>query len=78
SYDSDGEDEEAELEEEEGQFIDEDDNPYYKRRLKLDVETPEVCFIENQNALLLAIPYRTDKGNASIKVKREMKITKMK
>lgn len=76
SYDSDGDDEEAELEEGDYQFLDEDDNPYYKHRLKLDVEMPELCFIENKNALLLAVPYRTDKGNASIKVKREMKITK--
>ncbi|MCM3026698.1 CDP-glycerol glycerophosphotransferase family protein [Bacillus safensis] len=76
SYDSDGDDEEAELEEEEGKVISENDNPYYKCRLKLDVEMSELCFIENKNTLLLAVPYRTDKGNASIKIKREMKITK--
>ncbi|CUB16623.1 CDP-glycerol:poly(glycerophosphate) glycerophosphotransferase [Bacillus safensis] len=76
SYDSEGDDEEAELEEEEGQSIGENNNPYYKCRLKLDVEMPELCFIENKSALLLAVPYRTDKGNASIKVKRDIKITK--
>ncbi|OLP66693.1 CDP-glycerol:poly(glycerophosphate) glycerophosphotransferase [Bacillus pumilus] len=77
SYDSDGEDEEIELEEE-GQVIGEDDKLYYKCRVKLDIETPELSFIESKDDMLLAVPYRTDKGNASIKVKREMKITKMK
>ncbi|MBQ4814622.1 CDP-glycerol glycerophosphotransferase family protein [Bacillus pumilus] len=76
SYDSEGDDEEAEMESDEGQFLGESNNLYYKCRLKLDVEMPELCFIENKSALLLAVPYRTDKGNASIKVKREMKITK--
>ncbi|MFS0654167.1 CDP-glycerol glycerophosphotransferase family protein [Bacillus sp. 179-C3.3 HS] len=78
SYDSDGEDEEIELGEEEEQVIDEDETAYYKCRLKLDIETPELSFIENKDTLLLAVPYRTDKGNISIKVKREMKITKIK
>ena len=75
SYDSEGDDEEVELEEEEDQFTSEN-NQYYKCRLRLDVEMPELCFIENKSAMLLAVPYRTDKGNASIKIKREMKVKK--
>ncbi|MEK5135816.1 CDP-glycerol glycerophosphotransferase family protein [Bacillus sp. FSL W8-0645] len=75
AYDSDSEEEEEELKETDHAKV-EEKSPYYKRRLKMEIEKPELTFLENKGAMLNVIPYRTDKGNASFKIKRELKVVK--
>lgn len=75
AYDSDSEEEEEELKETDNAEV-EEKSPYYKRRLKMEIEKPELTFLENKGAMLNVIPYRTDKGNASFKIKRELKVVK--
>ncbi|MGG1586271.1 CDP-glycerol glycerophosphotransferase family protein, partial [Bacillus pumilus] len=75
AYDSDSEEEEEELKETDHAEV-EEKTPYYKRRLKMEIEKPELTYLENKDAMLYVIPYRTDKGNASFKIKRELKVVK--
>lgn len=75
AYDSDSEEEEEELKETDHAEV-EEKTSYYKRRLKMEIEKPEMTFLENKDAMLYIIPYRTDKGNASLKIKRELKVVK--
>lgn len=78
AYDSDSEEEDEDAKEADTSATSEieEKTPYYKRRLKMEIETPELTFLENKEALLYVIPYRTDKGNASLKIKRELKVVK--
>ncbi|MFJ5964388.1 CDP-glycerol glycerophosphotransferase family protein [Bacillus sp. NPDC093026] len=78
AYDSDLEEEDEESKETEISSVPESEEktPYYKRRLKMGIETPELAFLENEEAMLYVIPYRTDKGNVSFKIKRELKVVK--
>ncbi|MGN7362520.1 CDP-glycerol glycerophosphotransferase family protein [Bacillus safensis] len=78
AYDSDSEEEEEEVKEADikTDIESEEKTSNYKRRLKMEIEKPELTFLENKDAMLCIIPYRTDKGNASLKIKRELKVVK--
>ncbi|MEI4789862.1 CDP-glycerol glycerophosphotransferase family protein [Bacillus sp. FJAT-53060] len=55
-----------------------EEHHFYMKRLKVNVAMPEITFIVNDQSMLIIAPYCTDKGNLSIKVKREMKIVRFK
>ncbi|MDG3072629.1 CDP-glycerol glycerophosphotransferase family protein [Bacillus halotolerans] len=47
-----------------------------EKRLSAEVDTVELAFHIDQTTELLVLPYKTDKGNFSVKVKREAKIVR--
>ncbi|MBY0184879.1 CDP-glycerol glycerophosphotransferase family protein [Bacillus altitudinis] len=55
-----------------------EENKYFMKRLEINIDMPEMSHLVNHQSMLLMTPYRTNKGNLSIKVKREMKIVRFK
>ncbi|WP_111290710.1 CDP-glycerol glycerophosphotransferase family protein [Bacillus safensis] len=55
-----------------------EENNHFMKRLASNIDMPEMSHLVNHQSMLMIIPYCTDKGNLSIKVKREMKIVRFK